>query len=173
MTGWMKNWKLLAGGLALALLAIMLVLAKTDARRGWASAAAWERRARDEKAAFQQTVANFRAARAEAERLDALNKARVEADQRAITERTVDDYEARLAAVRDRYAALVRPVPPRPDQGGRGSAPLPGAGPTPRRADGPAPQAGLPPEDALIATEQAIQLEALQAWVRGQAGVGK
>lgn len=122
-------------------------------------------------AAIVQTVTNVRLAAAEATRQDAANKARVEAEQRAISERTVNDYEARIAAVRERYAGLLRSTP-QTHPGSAASAPVPGPGPATGRADGATADQGFPLAAREIATEQALQLEALQAWVRGQARVG-
>jgi hypothetical protein len=45
---------------------------------------------------------------------------------------------------------------------------LPGAAGSAAQAAG---QGGLPPEDALIATEQAIQLDELIKWVRRQSAL--
>ena len=53
-----------------------------------------------EQAAFAGTVANYRAAAETARAADQANVTRVAAEQRAINERTADDFEARLAAAR-------------------------------------------------------------------------
>lgn len=125
-----------------------------------------------EQAAHKQTATNFRLATAEAERRQAEKVARVEAEQKAITERTVDEYQDRIAAVRERYDRLVREAGktgsnPRPAQGVQ----VPQASGASAGADGGAAQDRLPPADALIATEQALQLQALIQWVREQTGV--
>lgn len=59
------------------------------------------------KDAFRQTEANYRRASAEADRLASANIGRVEAEQTIITERTKNDYEARLAATDARYRRLL------------------------------------------------------------------
>lgn len=157
----------IAGVAALAILAalgIWIVILKGEVRH--------YRKAYDnEHAAFTTTVAGYRAAAAQAVQADAANRARVEAEQRAINERTVNDYEARIAAVRQRYADLLRGASHPANPGSPSSPSVPGSGTTPGGTAGPAPQDRLPESDALICTEQAIQLDALQAWVRGQARV--
>src|SRR3954465_776920 len=95
----LKNWKLLVGGLALGFLGLMLIFARADARH-------WHKAADQTKAAFDQTVANYRAAADEAKRLDAANVARVTTEQTAITERTIDAYQSKLADSASRYDRL-------------------------------------------------------------------
>jgi len=123
------------------------------------------------KAAFDQTVAGYRAAAARARVADAANAARVKAEQSAINERTEDEYQTRIAAaradarrLRDNQAAAANP------RSGR-AASMPGL-PTP--ASGIAQAASedrLSESDRLIATEQAIQLDELIRWVRQQQAV--
>lgn len=118
-----------------------------------------------EQKAHQTTVANYRAAAAEAARRDAENKARVEAEQRAANERISHDYETRIAAVREQYDRLLRERA-RAGAGGSGSAPVPPRGATPARPDAAAGDNGLSLRERLVATETAIRLEELQRWVR-------
>ena len=120
------------------------------------------------KAAFDQTVAGYRAAAAQARVADAANAARVKAEQSAINERTEDEFQTRIAAaradarrLRDNQAAAANP------RSGR-AASMPGL-PTP--ASGIAQAASedrLSESDRLIATEQAIQLDELIRWVGQQ-----
>lgn len=124
-----------------------------------------------EQAAHQQSIANWNAAAASAQILDLQNKQFVEAQQAAETRRISDDYEARLADARARAAVSVRPQAAPADQGGRGAAAVPGVPDPARIADAAACQGGLPPSDALIATEQAIQLDELINWVEAQARI--
>lgn len=95
----LTNWKLIAGAGIVAILSLLLVLAKGDARH-------WEKRATQEAAAHAQTVANYRAAADEAKRLDAANIFRVKSEQTAITERTIDAYQGKLADSASRYERL-------------------------------------------------------------------
>jgi hypothetical protein len=118
-----------------------------------------------EQQAHAATVANYRAAAAEATRRDAENRARIEAEQRAANERISHEYEARIVAVREQYARLLR------ERAGAGSgnarpAPVPPRGGATGQPDAAAPQDGFSLADRLIATEQAIQLEELQRYVR-------
>src|ERR1051325_5541245 len=97
--------------------------------------------------------------------------ARVLAEQRSINERTEHDFEARLAAARA-HAQRLRLQPKAAANPGAGrTASVPGL---PAAAGGAAQDAGhdgLPPSDALTATEQAIQLDELIKWIRQQAAV--
>ncbi len=123
-----------------------------------------------ERAAHAATVANYRAAAEQARAADAANIARVKAEQAAINERTTYDFESRIAAVRATARLRHTAGPPANPRGRRNSSMSAAAA----AAQG-APQAAgenrLPDSDALIATEQAIQLDALIQWMRDQAGV--
>ena len=164
-----KHWKLILGGLVVAFLGLKLVFAQMEARHFRKLYAA-------EQQAHQATVANFRAASAKAQADATANAKRVLTDQQRITQEVSSDYQKQLADVRARADALrvqlyakAHPGNPNP---GRASEVSAAAG----RPDGSAPQAGLPAqdwslEDRVIATEQALQLAALQEWVRKQAGV--
>jgi hypothetical protein len=124
------------------------------------------------KAAHAQLQSDTRGKTAEAKAADAANVIRVERAQSSVSQETDRDYQAQLAALRRRYDALrLRTGAAQANPGGGGGAPMPGVPSPAGRADAAAAQDGLPPEDALIASEQALQLEALQSWVRGQAAV--
>ena len=160
-------------GLAIALaLTTLLLLQKGETRHWKKQSGEFEQLYSQERAAYAATVTNYRAAAERARAADAANLQRVAAEQRAISERTSDDYQARLAAAhalagRLRGATAAAPADPRAD----GTAPMPRL---PTAAGGTAQgsgQDGLPVADALIATEQAIQLDELIRWVRAQAQV--
>jgi hypothetical protein len=95
----LKNWKLVAGGLAIAVLGIMLLIARGDARH-------WKKAAAAEKQAHALTVANYRQAAEIARRKDAENVNRVRSEQQAITERIEDEYQGKLATADARYERL-------------------------------------------------------------------
>jgi hypothetical protein len=156
---------------ALALLSLLLVQ-KLETRHWRKQSGQYEQLYRGELAASAQTIANYRAATAAARAADAASAERVRAEQHAINERITSDYETRLAAARDRAERLrFATGSPATDPCGRGTSPLPGL---PAAACGPAQAPGqgrLPPADTLIATEQALQLDALIGWVRAQATV--
>lgn len=135
--------------------------------------------------AFEQTVANTLAAAEAAQDAAEANVARVEAEQSAIDKETIDDLESRLAAARARADELRRAALryASRDPGDPVAVDLPGPGAA-ARATAEAPgEAGLPEpgfapalicitiEEALIATEQAIQLDALIEWNLRQAAV--
>lgn len=157
-------------GAALGVAALLWLVESRDRWRDEARANAQQ--FRSEQAAHAATVANYRAAAEQARREDAGNLARVKAEQARINERTAHDFESRIAAARasaDRLREQARTAAADPGSGG--AAPVPGvsvaAGSTAQGAD----QNRLPVSDALIATEQAIQLDELIKWVKAQAEV--
>jgi hypothetical protein len=165
------GWQGVAGiGVALAL-SILLVIQKVETRHWKKDSASFEQLYRQEQSAFETTVAKYRLAADQARAADQANVARVAADQSAITERTANDYEARLAAARAEYQRLRLHSQTAADPGARASAPVPGLPAAPSRAPQAAGQDRLPPPDQLTATEQAIQLDELIKWVRAQAAV--
>ena len=85
----------IAVGLALA---VLLVIQKGETRHWKKESGRFEQLYAQEQAALAGTVANYRAAADAARAADRANLARVAAEQRAINERTSNDYEARLAA---------------------------------------------------------------------------
>lgn len=165
------NWQGIAGIAVALTLLVMLTFQKLDAVHWKKQSESFEHLYQQEQAAFATTVANARAAADQARDADRANAARVAADQSAITERTMNDFEARLAAARaDARRLRVQPEAAA-NSGTRGNASMPGvsaaAGGTPQAAR----QDGLSQSDALTATEQAIQLDELIKWVRKQAAV--
>ena len=166
------NLQGLAGLVAGVALAGLLLAQKIEVRHWRKQSGQFEQLYRAEQAAFARTVAAYRATADAARAADLAATDRVRAEQSAINERIIDDYEARLAAVRDR-ARLLRhsgAAGPADPCGGR-AAPVPGLPAAPCLAGRAAGQDRLPPADALIATEQAVRLEALIRWVRRQAEV--
>ncbi|VXC63889.1 hypothetical protein [Sphingomonas sp. AX6] len=119
------------------------------------------------------TITDTRRAREQAARLDAENINRVRNAQDAITKDVVDDYEARIAAARGRADALRLQLDAqaRADPGGGGDAPVPGLRDAAARIDETAGEGGLSVAERLIATETALRLIALQAWIEAQAGL--
>lgn len=135
-----------------------------------------------EKLAHQRTKDQYRAAQTAAAAADAARVKRVAAEQQEITDEVVADYQGRLADARARAEQLRRTIA----QAGRRPAGAPSGEPVPVAGDaaGRAPQAsgdpGLPAtgrtaaeqlERDLVATEQALQLDALIDFVERQATV--
>ena len=161
----------IAGLAASAGLALLLILAKVDARHWRKQSAQFAQLYHGEQAAFARTVADYRAAADAARAADRAAAERVAAEQGQINERTIDDYQARLAAVRDRAQRLQqRPAATADSCTGR-SASVSGVAPAPCGIVEAAGENRLPPADALLATEQAIQLDELINWVRAQGSV--
>jgi len=165
------NWQGIAGIAASVALAALLFVQRGETRHWKKQSASFEQLYRQDQAAFATTVADYRAAADRARAADQANAERVAAEQRAINERTTDDFEARLAAARADARRLRESTQAATDPGAGRSASLP-ALPTPARgAAEAAVEDGLPQSDALTATEQAIQLDELIQWVRRQAAV--
>jgi hypothetical protein len=159
----------LAASLALGLL---LLIQKGETSHWKKESGRFERLYLDEQSALAGTLANIRAATAAARAADKASAERVEAEQSAISQRTSNDYEARLAAARALALRLRgQGAAAAADPGRRGAAPVPGL---PAPAGGPDEAAGqdrLPDSERQLATEQAIQLDELIKWVRAQASV--
>ena len=174
-------WRLLnpqglAGLAASLILALLLLCAKFDTRHWRKQSARYEELYRGSAAALAGTIANYRAATAAAEAADRAAVSRIESTQRSINGRSADALDTRLADARARAQRLrLQNRAAAADSGSGSEAAVPGL---PGRAPGPAQAAsevGLPAplsgDDALIATEQAIQLDELIKWVRAQASV--
>jgi len=160
-------------GLAVAVaLGILLLVQKGETRHWRKESGRFEQLYGQQQAALATTVANYRAAAAQAEAADKANAGRVAAEQRAISERTSNDFEARLAAARLSAQRLRgQGAAAAADPGGGAAAPVPGLSAASGRPAQAAGQDRLPRSDALTATEQAIQLDELIKWVRAQAAV--
>ena len=165
--------------------ALLLALLIHDRNRWKAKTTHYAELLAGERAAHSATVANYRAAAEQARREDAENVARVKSEQATINERTANDFESRIAAARARAGELRRNTASAADPRLRRTAPVPSL---PASAAGTPEGAGedrfseaehrsqtevapLGADDALIATEQAIQLDELIRWVRRQAAV--
>ena len=165
------GWRGIAGIAACAVLVGLFLIQRAETRHWKKQSARHEQLYRAEQSALAGTIANYRAATEAARTADRAHAERVAAEQRAINERTLDDYQTRLAAARARADGLRQQARVTTDRGSRRSSPMP---PISIAAGGAAQAAGedrLPPEDALIATEQAIQLDELVKWVRAQARI--
>lgn len=157
---------------ALAIAALALALLVHDRNRWKSTAAERQQKLAATAAAFDRTVAGYRAAAEQARAADAANLARVKAEQAAINERTANDFETRIASVRAAARRLrEQAAAAEAHSRARRSAPVrPLPAPAGRAAQA-AGQDRLPRSDRLIATEQAIQLDELLKWVKAQATV--
>jgi hypothetical protein len=156
---------------ALALVA-MLIVQKIETRHWRKQSGQYEQLYRAEQAAAAQTVANYRAAAEAARAADTAANDRVRAEQGTINERTAHDYEARLAAVRDRAERMRGAAgPTATDPCSRAIPPVPALPAAACGAAQAADQKRLPDPDALTATEQAVQLDELINWVIRQHSV--
>lgn len=160
-------------GIAGSLLLLGLFAVKAGEARHWhKQSGRFEQLYLGEQSARVATIANYRAAAETARRDDLANAARVAAAQRNISERTTHDFETRLADARAhaQRLQLADRAPAAAQRGGRAS-PVSAAGAAPGQARGAAEEGGLSLPDALLATEQAIQLDELIKWVKAQAAV--
>jgi len=160
-------------GIAISLaLAILLLVQKAETRHWKQESGRLEQLYTREQSALAGTVANYRAAADAARTADQANAERVAAEQRVINERTSNDYEARLAAARavaERLRSQVAAAAADPGSGRAQAVPgVPASARGPHESAG---ENGLSQSDALIATEQAIQLDELIKWVKAQAAV--
>jgi hypothetical protein len=163
-----QGWIGLAGALVLG---FFLFQQKGETRQWKQQSGQFETLYHGEQTAFAATVANYRAAAKKARAADAANKARVEAEQRSINERTSHDFEARIAAARATADRMRHDLATAANSGRSGVAPVPGIpSPAARPAEA-AGEDGFPLDDRLTATEQAIQLDELIKWVKKQAAI--
>ncbi len=154
---------------AAMLLGGLLGHAWLDARKWHRSSDRFERLYRAEQSTRLAEAQAVRIASAQAAAADAVHARQVETLQNQISQRSDHDVQTRLADVRARYQRL--------HQGDRDAATaasrrtgaaVPGSGTSSHGAGQAADEAGLSGPDALIATEQAIQLDELIKWVRAQ-----
>jgi hypothetical protein len=103
---------------------------------------------------------------AAAKAADAAHAHEVETRQNVASQETSRDYQAELARVRADYAERLRRAASAANSSGGGKSPVSSAPASARGPDAAAAQNGLPSEDALTATEQALQLKAIQDWAR-------
>lgn len=162
------GWRGIVGVAGMLVLSLLLVVQKGETRHWHKQSDGFEKLYRTEHLAFGQTVLNWRAAAIAAAAIDKANVARVEADQSAINERSDHDFQARLAAARA-VAQRVRDDAARGTYpGSRNGAPVSSVSLAARVLDDPATKDRLSGGDALIATEQALQLDELIRWVQAQ-----
>ena len=159
--------------LAVGIVCVLALALLLHDRNRWKSTATLrQQQVVAERAAHSATVANYRAAAAQAREADAANAARVGREQARINERTADEFESRIAAARARAGGLRSEAAiAAADPGGRAAAPVPALPTTAGSAAEASREGRLPPADKLIATEQAIQLDELIEWVKAQAAV--
>jgi hypothetical protein len=172
-----KHWRAIAIAVPILVLAIMLHVRtgqRNEARLERDQARAATRLVEAELTAF---AANVRATAAAVQRTYAQNALRVEREQAQATEEVSHDYQTRISDLHRRVAALQlrtgagaqAAADPGGAAGDRYSALPDAAG----GSDASAAQAGLPATglslaDAVVATEQAIQLDELISWVQRQ-----
>ncbi|MEO7634857.1 MAG: hypothetical protein ABIS38_04315 [Sphingomicrobium sp.] len=166
------GWQGIAGLALAAACALLLLVQKGETRHWRRQSGHYEQLYRSSETALAGTIANYRAAAERARAADLATAARVADAQRAITERTADDYQNRLAAARARADRLRREsASAATDPGARRTTPVSGVSAAPGEPAQAPGQDRLPHPDRLTATEQAIQLDELIKWIRRQQAV--
>lgn len=127
----------------------------------------WRTLARETKVAFDQTVADYRAAAVEAERIQQANLDRVKAERASIDERTIHDLKIARDASDARYRRLLASAA-QADTSRAADPDLSAVTDAACLAYGAARCDELPAK-LLEAQRNTDQLIALQAWVAGQA----
>jgi hypothetical protein len=160
-------------GLAVSIaLGLLLIIQKGETRHWKKQSGQFEQLYHAGEAALAGTVANYRAAAEAARAADRANLARVAAEQRAINERTSNDFEARLAAARTLAQRLRgQAASPAADRGAAGAAAVSRLSACSGGAAQATGEDRLSLAERELATEQAIQLDELIKWIRAQAGV--
>ena len=161
----------IAGLAASICLALLLLIQKAETRHWKKQSGQFEQLYHSDQTAFAQTVAGYRSAADAARAADRAAVDRVHAEQAAINERTAHDYETRLAAARARSDELRRVAQAPAHSGDGGTAPVSALSAAAAGAHEAAGEGRLSGPDALIATEQAIQLDELIKWIRRQHSV--
>lgn len=153
--------KVAAGLQILSLLAIAFLAFNLAAEKQ--RSAKWQLRSVETQAAFDKTVAEVHRVRAEQKAKDVEHAREIEQTQAKVSNEVSNEYQARLAALRARYDSL-RAKASTP-AGRTGAENVPELSDSAGRSDDAA-------EDYTFRCEaDAIQLEALQDWIRGQVAV--
>ena len=162
-------------GIAVSLALGILLLVQNGETNHWKTQSThFEQLYGQEQSALTDTVVNYRAAAEAARAADRANIVHVTAQQRAISERTANDFEARLAAAHSRAQRLREQTASASADPGRGrAADMPGVSAAAGGIAQGASENGLPDPDRELATEQAIQLDELIKWIRAQAQVDR
>ena len=160
-------------GIAISLaLAILLLIERGETGHWKGESARFEKLYTQQQSALAGTIANYRVAADAARAADQANVERVTAAQHAINERTEHDYETRLAAARAAAERLrVQSAAAPADPGAGRAASVPRVADAADSADETSRKDRLPQSDALLATEQAIQLDELIRWMEAQTKV--
>jgi hypothetical protein len=165
-------YKLIAGAVASLVITATLLIQQADIRHWKKQSGQFEQLYQGEQIAHRLTVANYRAQAVKAAQADKDNVARVKTEQATINSERERSYEARIADARASYERL-QPragTAPSHSSGSSVASVSPGTQHNPGAA-GSTPQAELSDSDALIATEQAIQLDELEKAVIAQQAV--
>ena len=159
-----RSWK----NVALALLLAVIVTLKLSLAAEQRHSARLQLRLAETDAAYERFKADVAAKTALAKAQDAARVSRVERDQMLINQERLNAYQKDIAALRARAAQRLRDGQAAADSGRGRDASMPGLSGAAGGAHGAAGEVGLSDDDALIASEIALRLKALQQWVQAQ-----
>ena len=165
-------WPYIASALVTLALAALIWRAPWAETRGRDAAVAKYQPVMDRALmAINTTAQRIKDARAKAEADDLAHARAIEIQQTKVTANVSATYQAQLADLRARYDRLRASAANQAAGGGGRVPPVPSLPYAASGLDGAAVQDGLP--DALTASAQALQLQALQQWVRDQANIDR
>jgi hypothetical protein len=159
-------------GLGVSLiLGLMLLGAKIDARHWKKQSNRYEQLYKEEQSAHQGTVINYRNAAEKARASDLANKQRVSKLQEEVSNERAVSYRDRIAAARAAADRLRQGREAGTTASGARGPSVSGVSNATASPANPSEENRLPSSDALIATEQAIQLDELIKWVQDQISI--
>lgn len=156
----LRYWQLIAGVAGCAILGVMLLIAKGDARH-------YEKLWTAEKSAHALDIANFRSAMATAKATNAATVRTVETDTSKITEDKQHDLEAQLAAARaaaDDYARRLRTGTATAAKGDPGEGSLPQTASAPGGIVGAGTVPVVDDSDLQICSVNTVKAKGWQSW---------
>ena len=125
-------------------------------------------------ASLNATIANVRAATAQAQAEDLAHKQAVEAADTKIAQEKTDDLEKQLADARAAVAVYSRLHAASPADPGRGgTADMPGAADAPGAPDAAGGQALVPVSDLAVCADATVKAQGWQDWYRAVAEVAR
>ena len=160
----LHNWKLALIGVLLVTTGLLKLSLAGERRHS----ARIQQRLTETAATFERFKAEVAARTALARTQDEAHARRVERDQILVSQETLSAYQKQIAALRARAAQRLHGAAAAADPGRGRDARMPGFSHAAGGTDGAAGEDRLPDNDALIASEIALRLKALQEWVRRQ-----
>ena len=162
-----RSWRSAALGILLTVIVVLKVSLAGEQRHS----ARLQLRLTETVAAYERFKTEVTARTELAKAQDAARVSRVERDQILINQETLSAYQEDIASLRARAAQRLRSGKAQANTSGGGSTAMPGLSGAAGGADGAAREDGLSGSDALMASEIALRLKALQQWIGEQQNV--